>query len=42
MEMRGLLQTEIILDIWNILIIVGGDIVTDAGSLLTKNVISRD
>jgi hypothetical protein len=42
MEMRGLLQTEIILDIWNILIMVSSDIVTEAGSLLTKNVISRD
>lgn len=39
MEMSGLLQIEIISDIWNTLTMVSGDIVTNAESLQIKNVL---
>jgi hypothetical protein len=39
MDMNGLLQIEIILDIWNILTTVSGDIVTNVGSLQIKSVL---
>jgi hypothetical protein len=39
MEMSGLLLIEIILDIWNTLTTVSGDIVTNVGSLQIKNVL---
>ena len=42
MEMRGLLQTEIILNIWNILIMVSGDIVINVENLPIKSVHLRD
>jgi hypothetical protein len=41
MVMSALLRIEIILDIWNILIMANGGIVTNVGSLQTKSVPSR-
>jgi hypothetical protein len=41
MAMSALLWIEKILDIWNILIMVNGGIVTNVGSLQTKSVPSR-
>jgi hypothetical protein len=41
MAMSALLRIEKILDIWNILIMVNGGIVTNVGSLQTKSVRSR-
>jgi hypothetical protein len=38
MEMSGLLQIEIILNIWNTLTMVSGDIVTNVDSLQIKSV----
>jgi hypothetical protein len=39
MEMSGLLQREIILNIWNTLTTVSGDIVTNVDSLQIKSVL---
>ena len=39
MEMSGLLQIEIILDIWSTLTMGSGDIVTNVESLQIKNVL---
>jgi hypothetical protein len=41
MVMSALLRIEIILDIWNILIMANGGIVTNVVSLQTKSVPSR-
>jgi len=42
MEMSGLLQIEIILNIWNTLTTVSGDIVTNVDSLQIKSVLWYD